>query len=255
MRVKLFDRSAGRLATRTALLLTADPGDALLDAAQLYDPKVRRWHGRLVFSNGVLLFGPIEVTPKIAQQAGLPAGAAVAWYTGAAAQRTSQRRSQEAKVDDGELLVRGLAERLGGTTHPAGLQPELALLASVYSEQAPAVEQVIDALQPYAGELKVEDPKDDSYALSGEKIYFYTAYWSPRLYIEREAPAALGSARSRRQHHWDLHSGVRASDAPVDLCRKVGAAAFALAGQSGGIALDMLGFIMDSPDDLVPRSR
>jgi hypothetical protein len=129
MQVKLLDHSADRLATRTVLLLTADPGDALLDAARWYDPKARPWHGRLVFSNGVLLFGPIEVTPKIAQQAGLPAGAAVAWYTGAAAQRTSQRRSHEAKADDGELLVRGLAERLGGTTHPAGLQPELALLA------------------------------------------------------------------------------------------------------------------------------
>jgi hypothetical protein len=253
--VKLFDHSADRLATRTALLLTADPGDALLDAARLYDPKAKPWHGRLVFSNGVLLFGPIEVTPEVAQQAGFPAEAAVAWYTGAAAQRTSERRSQDAKVDDGELLVRGLADRLGGTTHPASLQPELALLASVYSEQAPAVEQVIDALQPYAGELEVEDSKDDSYALSGKKIYFYTAYWSPRLYIQREAPAALGPARPRPQHHWDLHTGVRASHAPVELGRKVGAAALALAGQSGGIAVDMMGFIIDSPDDLVPRSH
>jgi hypothetical protein len=151
--------------------------------------------------------------------------------------------------------VRGLAERLGGTTHPAGLQPKLALLASVYSEQALAVEQVIDVLQPYAGELKVEDSKDGSYALSGKKIYFYTAYWSPRLYIEREAPAALGPARSRPQHHWDLHTGVRASNAPADLGRKVGAAALALASRSGGIALDMMGFIIDGPDDLVPRSH
>jgi hypothetical protein len=56
MQVKLLDHSADRLATRTGLLMTADPGDALLAAAQLYDPKVRRWHGRLLFSNGVLLF-------------------------------------------------------------------------------------------------------------------------------------------------------------------------------------------------------
>jgi hypothetical protein len=105
MQVKLFDHSADRLATRTALLPTADPGDALLDAARLYDPKARRWHGRLVFSNGVLLFGPIEVTRKIAQQAGLPSGAAVAWYTGAAVQRTSERRSHGAKADDGEALA------------------------------------------------------------------------------------------------------------------------------------------------------
>lgn len=253
--MKLFDHSADRLTTRTALLLTADPGDALLDAARRYDPQVRRWAGRLVFGNGVLLFGPIAITPKIEQQAGLPAGTAVAWYTGAAAQRTSERRSNDAKVDDGELLVRGLAERLGGTTRPATLQPQLALLASVYSERAPAAGQVIDVLRPYAGELKAEDTKEDSYSLSGKEIFFYTAYWSPRLYIEREAPAALGPARSRRQHHWDLHAGVRASHAPPELCRKVGAAALALAGESGGIALDMLGFIISSADDLLPRPR
>jgi hypothetical protein len=253
--MKLFDHSAERLADRTALLLTADPGEALLDAARLYDPQVRRWAGRLVFSNGVLLFGPIAVTPKIEQRAGLPAGTAVAWYTGAAEQTTSQKRSHDAKVDDGELLVRGLAERLGGTTRPATLQPHLALLASVYSERAPAVEQVIGVLQPYAGALAAEDVTEDSYSLSGKKISFYTAYWSPRLYIEREAPAALGSARSRRQHHWDLHAGVRASHAAPELCRKVGSAGLALSSESGGIALDTMGFIINSADDLVARSR
>jgi hypothetical protein len=179
--MKLFDHSADRLADRTALLLTADPGDA--------------------------------------------------------------------------LLVRGLAERLGGTTRPATLQPQLALLASVYSERAPAVGQVIDVLRPYAGELTAEDVKEDSYSLSGKKISCYTAYWSPRPYIEREAPAALGPARSRRQHHWDLHAGVRASHAAPELCRKAGAAALALASESAGIALDMLGFIINSAEDLVPRSR
>src|SRR6266851_7413460 len=63
-RMRLFDRSAGKLAAGPTLLLSADPGPALLDAARLYDPGVRHWNllGRLVFSNGVLLFGPVEVT-------------------------------------------------------------------------------------------------------------------------------------------------------------------------------------------------
>ena len=251
--MKLFDHSADRLADRTALLFTSDPGEELLDAARLYDPEVRRWFGRLVFSNGVLLFGPIAISPKIEQRAGLPAGTAVAWYTGAAAQRTSERRTHEAKVDDGELLVRGLAERLGGITRPAALQPQLALVASVYSERAPAVEQAIGVLRPYAGELRAEDATEDSYSLSGKKISFYTAYWSPRLYIEREAPPALGAARTRPHHHWDLHAGIRASDAPPELCRTVGAASLALASEAGGIAVDAAGFIINSADDLLPR--
>ncbi len=62
----LFDRSgraAGKLAAGPALLLAADPGDALIETARLYDPQLRAWHGRLVFGNGVLLFGPVTVTP------------------------------------------------------------------------------------------------------------------------------------------------------------------------------------------------
>jgi hypothetical protein len=46
----LFDHTGDKLAAGPALLLPADPGAALLDAARLYDPHLRRWHGRLVFS-------------------------------------------------------------------------------------------------------------------------------------------------------------------------------------------------------------
>jgi hypothetical protein len=89
--------------------------------------------------------------------------------------------------------------------------------------------------------------KEDSYSLSGKKISCYTAYWSPRLYIEREAPAALGPARSRRQHHWDLHAGVRASHAAPELCRKAGAAALALASESGELRWTCWGSLSIAP--------
>ena len=254
--MKLFDRSASKLAAGPTLLLSADPGPALLDAARLYDPGVRQWGllGRLIFGNVVLLFGPVEVTPAVAQDAGLPAGTTVAWYAQAALQAHNQRRSHEAKEDDGDKLVRGLAARLGGTTHPAKLQPKLALLASVYSERALPAGQVIDALRPYGGDLKIEDDKEeDSYSLTGKAAPFYTAYWPPRLYRASDAPSALGPVRSHPLHHWDIHSGVRASEAPRELCLTVGEAALALASQSGGIALDMLGFRVSRPDDLLLR--
>jgi hypothetical protein len=250
----LFDRSKSKeLSTRPSLLLTADPGDALLDAARRYDPEVHPWHGRLVFSNGVLLFGPIEVTSQIEQDAALPAGATVAYYTGVAAQRTSERRAESAKQDDAQKLLHGLAVRLGGKTHLVDSPSNLALLASVYSEQAPSPDEVVEALRPYGGEPKVEDQKEDTYSISGKGTYFYTAYWSPRLFVNREEPAALGKLRSGKLHHWDLNTGVAAKKAARELCLKVGEAALALAATSGGMAVDWLGFRIDAPGDMLLR--
>jgi hypothetical protein len=253
--MRLFDRSAGKLAAGPTLALSADPGPALFELARQYDPGVRYSNllHRLIFSNGVLLLGPVKVTPGVAQEAGLPEGTTVAWYGLAALQGHQERRVHDAKAFDGERLVRGLAARLGGTTHPAQLQPKLALLASVYSEQGQDPEQVIEALRPYGGDFRVEDKKADSYSLTGEKTHFYVAYWSPRQYRESEAPAALGPMRSRPLHHWDLHGGVPAASAPRELSLKIGEAALALASQADGLALDMFGFPIGSPDDLLPR--
>lgn len=246
----LFDRSASRLPGKTTLLLTADPGGALLDAARLYDPQVRPWRGRLIFRNGVLLFGPVPVTPELEQQAGLPAGMAVAYYADGALQRHRERRSGEAKQFDGDRLVRGLADRLGGTVKYAGAPPDLALVTSVYSEEAVAPDQVIEVLRPYGGDFKVEDQAKDTYSLSGRGTYFYVAYWSPRLYLEFDAPPAVGAMRSRPLHHWDLHPGTGRKHIAPELARRVGEGALALARRCGGVALDELGFPFNNAADL-----
>lgn len=101
----LFNRPAklgAKLATRTTLLLRADPGDALLDAARRYDLQVRRVRDRLVFQNGVLLIGPVTMTPEI------------------------ERRAR---------MAAGMADRLGGTVQYSSPQAKLALIASMYSER------------------------------------------------------------------------------------------------------------------------
>jgi hypothetical protein len=249
----LFSRTASRMSGSTTLLLPADPGDALLDAARLYDPDVRHWHDRLVFHNGVLLFGPVTVTPRIEQQAGLPAGTAVAWYARAAMPTSRDSRRADAKLADGDRLARGLAVRLGCATRPGSLQPQLQLMASVYSEQALEPAQVVDVLRPFGGDLRIENQEKDTYNVSGKDIHFFTTYWSPQRFLAMFEPAALGKLRSGRPHHWDLVTGVKASHAARELCLRVGEAALALASQVDGLVTDVLGFRVSKPEDMLLR--
>lgn len=248
----LFDHSDKRLAAGPTLLLAADPGEQqLLETARRYDPAVRKWRDRLVFTNGVLLHGPITIAPGTAARAGLPEGMTTGFYAGSAIESHRERRSDEAKELDGARLVRGLAVRLGGTTYPGVPHPELALLVSVYAERDVPVQQVISVLEPYSGKLAVEHHKSGNYALTGDEIFFYTAYWPPRVFGATDEPAALGELGRQKLHHWDLHTGTRAAGAHPDLRLKVGEAALALAGQAGGVAIDMFGFRLTAPGDLL----
>jgi hypothetical protein len=250
----LFDRSASKLAGRTTLLLPASPGDALMDAVRLYDPDVRSWPGRLILNNGVLLFGPVAVTPKLEQQAELPPGMAVAYYTGNALQSHRGRRTDEAKQQDGDLLVQALADRLGGTVKYVGPPPDPELAPSVWSEQAVPPDQVIEVLQPYdEGNLKVQSQTENAYSVYGVGGYIGLTYWSPLLYIEKDAPPALGALRSRPLHHWDLSAGRTRKAIASEVAVHVGQAALALASRCDGVALDEYGFPISSPEDLLPR--
>jgi hypothetical protein len=59
--------------------------------------------------------------------------------------------------------------------------------------------------------------------------------------------------RSGPLHHWDLHTGTSPEHVARELVQKVGEATLALARESGGVALDMLGFPVASAEDLLPR--
>jgi hypothetical protein len=110
-------------------------------------------------------------------------------------------------------------------------------------------------LRPYAGALRIDEEAAETYTLDGSETPFLVFYRSPRLYFKENGPPAAGAMRSRLLCHWDLHAAYSPEDAGREVCLKVGNAALALAGESGGIALDVLGFIINSADDLLPRSR
>jgi hypothetical protein len=242
-RMGLFDGPASKLAARTSLLLPASPGDALTDAVRQYDPSVRSRGGRLIFANGVLLFGPVAVTPKLEQQAGLPPGMAVAYYTGVAGQSHRGRRSHEATQADADLLVAALADRLGGVVRWAGPPPDPDVTLAVWGAQAVPAEQVIEVVRPYDdADFKVEDQTDYSYSLYGVGTYLLVNYWSPRLYRADEVPPAFGELPPGPLHHWDLTIGRNRKTAVEDRVVRARHAALALASRCGGVALDEYGF-------------
>ncbi len=254
--MRLVQTTANRLAKGPTLLLADEPGrDWLLDTVRLYDPAVRQWRDRLVFTNGVLLFGPIAVTQKLLRQARLPAGVSAAYHCGLAVQSHNKRLSPDLQRQSAGLLLRGLATRLGATLHPGLPEPDLALMASVYSPHAVNAEQVIRVLHPHAPGLAVygEHPSGDgSFDLASDEAALFVGYLPAQQFLIDFEPPALGELGRQRLHHYDLKTGARASESPRDLCLTLGQAALALASHADGVAIDMYGFRFTRPEDLLP---
>lgn len=88
----LFDRTAARLAHGPAVLFPADPADGMAKAVLRYDPAAIAKGDRIVFRNGVHLYGPVEVPPDVARQAGLPGGLTAGYYAAIAEGGTGRSR-------------------------------------------------------------------------------------------------------------------------------------------------------------------
>lgn len=256
----LFHSTAKLLASRPAVLFPADPADAMADALTSYDPEFQVRSDRFVLGNGVLLYGPVEVTPELAGKAGLPAGLTAAYFTSIAMQGKAERRPDDDKWADAERLVRGLAARLGGTVHDGRPAMDLTLDASVYSGRQLPADEVAAVLRPFVdgkelqpGPLRLEG----AYALRPVEgsILFLTMYWPPWVSGMRldPPPPAIGELRRQRPCRWELHTSVPVGDATPEVCQTVGGAALALAGRAAGAVVDTYGFPVTSPEDLLPR--
>ena len=255
----LFDHTAERMARGPTLALAAEPAGAVAGLMHRYDPAVRARGDHFVFGNGVLLYGPIEITPKLAAKAGLPAEATTAYRASILPPAKRQRRPEDVTRQDAERLIRGLALRLGGSVHGSRPPTTIDLRASVYSPQRLPAEHVISVLQPYAsGTLFVEDNEDvpESYfLLTEESPRFFTAYWPPRLsHSTLQPPApAIGALRDQEPGRWELTTKHPAATASAEICLTVGRAALDLSRRTDGIVIDTYGFPVDRPEDLLPR--
>jgi len=255
----LFGNTAKRLASRPTLLFTADPADEMADAVTRYDPGVWVRGDRFVFGNGVLLYGPVEITSEIARKAGLPGGMTVAYYAGIALQSKAERRPDDEKWQDAGRLIRGLAARLGGAIHDPRPATDLTLEASVYSGQPLPVEDVIEVLRPFAGQDLEAGPMQvqGAYALRPVEgdVLFLTMYWPPWVagMKVQPPPPAIGELRRQKPCQWELYTSVPVQGAGPEDCQTVGGAALALAGRTGGVVTDVYHFPVTRPEDLLPR--
>jgi hypothetical protein len=248
--MSLFDRTAKHLATGPTLVLPAARVDDVTDLLRRYDPGLRVHSDRFSFDNGVLLYGPVEVPAE----AGM-----VAYYARVWALPKREERPEDAKLADGERLIRGLAIRLNGATHAQRPWAELDFELSVYAEQPVPPEQVINVLQPYAGEedgreLTVDEHPnvERSYFLISEREpVFLTAFWPGYLSKSRMAPPplALGPLRTREPCRWQLGTTQNVDTAEPEFCRLITGAALALAAATGGVVVDMYGFPVARPDE------
>lgn len=256
----LFHSTAKLLASRPAVLFPADPADTMADALTSYDPDLRVRSDRFVLGNGVLLYGPVEITPELAGKAGLPGGMTAAYYASIAVQGKAERRPDDDKWQDAGRLIRGLAARLGGTVHDGRPPMELTLDASVYSEQQLPVEEVAAVLRPFADGKNLEPgplEAHGAYALRPVEgsVLFLTMYFPPSMAGMKLSPPppAVGELRRRKPSQWQLHTSVPVLDATPEVCQTVGGAALALAQRTAGVVVDTYGFPVTRTEDLLPR--
>jgi hypothetical protein len=254
----LFGNAAGRLASRPAVLFAVDPAE-MASAVACYDPGVRVRGDRFVFGNGVLLHGPVEITPEIARTASLPGGMAVAYFASIAVQSRAERRPADDKWQDAGRLIRGLAARLGGTIHDPRPAMDLTLEASVYTGQPLPVQEVIEVLRPFAGQDLEAGPIEvqGAYALRPVEgtVLFLTMYWPPWVsgMKVQPPPPAIGKLRRQKPRLWELYTSVPVQGAGAEDCQTVGGAALALANRTGGVVTDVYRFPVTRPEDLLPR--
>ena len=214
-----------------------------------------------MFGNGVLLYGPIQVTSKRAARAGLPEGTVTAYRASILPPAKRHNRPEDRTRRDAQRLIRGLAVRLGGTVHGSRPSDVINLRAAVYAPRPVPPGEVISVLQPYAsGTLFAEDNPDlpESYfLLTEESPRFWVIYWPPRLARNLvEPPAAgIGALRDQEPCRWELSNSHPADQASAALCLDVGRAAFDLARHTSGAIIDSYGFPIDQPEDLLPRRR
>jgi hypothetical protein len=267
------DKVLWSLTKAIRLLLPADPGfDRMLDACQQYRPAARpsRMNRNWICADGrhFRLHEPGPVRPESAQRAGLPGDITCVCYVdwdGAEVGLSTQQRKQLGGQyrQKSSYVLGGLAARFAGlwAPHPAEVTQPLRAYVYTVSEIDPA--GLLGMASQYAPGLALGDPRSDKViALRGD-VPSRVQYWPPysaavpksALVVGPGAPAVLDPSWVDNDTGVIVVQADQAADgADPSVARAVGAMGLGLAAQTGGVCVDVFGFKVRDPADLVIRA-
>jgi hypothetical protein len=266
------DKVLWSLTKAIRLLLPADPGfDRMLDACQQYRPTARpsRLNHNWICADGqhFRLHEPGAVRPEMAVQAGLPGDITcvcyVDWDRAEVGLNTQQRKrlGEQYRQLSGYVLG-GLAARFGGLWAPHPAEVTQPLRAYVYTVREIDAAGLLAMASQYAPGLALGEPRSDQAIVLHGDVPSRVQYWPPySAVVPKSALVAGPGAPAVLDPSWaDDDTGVivvQAEQAAVGadpaVAHAVGAMALGLAASSGGVCVDVFGFKVRDPADLVIR--
>jgi hypothetical protein len=250
----LIDGAARRVRRGSTLLLPYVPEpEHVLETVRLFHPAAEQRGDTIRTVDGVALRGPFSITPRVARRAGIPPGWPVAYVS---------RRGAE--------LVPGLAHRMGGRWfhdgRPIRRRDADHHRATVYLPMRPEPASLAALLGPYASAVTGfrELTEAEDVVIFGGIAYTQVKGGDVELYVgariagvvrpAAERPYALGSLREVPELlTCDLAEAEVPARVPAELAMDVAQASLAIAEEHGGVALDLDGYRITRPEDLIPR--
>jgi hypothetical protein len=255
------------------LLLPADPGfDQMLNACQQYRPTARpsRMNRDWICADGqhLRLHRPTAISPEMAMRAGLPADITCVFFNdwdGAEVGLNTQQRKQldvRYRQKSGYVLG-GLAARFGGLWAPHPEEVTQPLRAYVYTVSEIDAAGLWGMASQYAPGLALGDPRGDKVITLRGDVPSRVQYWPPYPAAVPKSALVLGpGAPAVLDPSWaDDDTAVIVVEAEQAACgadpgvaRAVGAMGLGLAADTGGVCVDVFGFKVRDPSDLVIRA-
>jgi hypothetical protein len=267
------------------LLLPADPGlDQLLEAVRLFNPAAKQISGNRIAADGDeqhIILGPaFDVDPDVGRATQLPPDITVAYFVNIVRPAPLPARPGEALTDryqamkrdavattraEAKCLINGLASRFGGTAFPAVDEETQPLHADVYlarqldeAEVETLAARHVRGLSPTATQWSGEGV----ITLAGSGSPMSVEYWPPRVALALAGGSARGAdpvsvaaplLGSTSVSVLVVRANQPTRGADPGLAQAVGEAALGLASDTGGVCMDLFGFRVLRPDDLVVR--